>query len=67
MPDNTYVFQLDDHIRDVIREELNKAIEADGIYLESEIDENVQRGMESKISDLTDTINVYAIIEKFSK
>lgn len=62
-----YVFQLDDEIQKRIEKELKVALEEEGLYSNEEIKEHVQLGMESKIHDLTDTIDIHQIIEDFEK
>lgn len=62
-----YVAQLDSKVQKRIEKELRTALEETGLYNKEEIKEHVQNGMDSKIHDLTDTIDIDKIIENAEK
>lgn len=53
-----YVNQLDENVQAQIRIDLEIVIRETGIYTEEEINGNVELGMESKLVDLADTIDI---------
>lgn len=57
-----YVFQLDAEQKDKIEVALREAIKDTGLYTDTEVEEHVQLGLDSKIIDLEDTIPVFDIL-----
>lgn len=57
-----YVHQLDVNIQKKIKKSLYEAITNLGIYSNEEVEYHVQCGLDSKISDLTDTIDVQSLL-----
>lgn len=53
-----HVIQLNEEIQNEIRNDLEKAIRETGLYNEEEIKHHVQNGMDSKVYDLSDTIDI---------
>ena len=59
-----YVFQLDTTQKDNIEVALREAIKDTGLYSDAEVEEHVQRGLDSRIIDLEDTIPVFDILNR---
>lgn len=64
-----FISEMDEKVQGEIRRELEIAIKMIGQYDEDEIQYHVQQGMDSKLQDLSDTINVdyftsYTALEK---
>lgn len=57
-----YVFQLDTAQKDNIETALREVIKDTGLYSDAEVEEHVQRGLDSRIIDLEDTIPVFDIL-----
>lgn len=59
-----YVTQLSKAQRSAIEIALRKNIKNTGLYTDDEVEHHVSQGLDSKIVDLTDTIDVYGIIKE---
>ena len=59
-----YVFQLDTTQKDSIEVALREAIKDTGLYSDVEVEEHVQRGLDSRIIDLEETIPVFDILNR---
>ena len=59
-----YVFQLDTAQKDNIEVALREAIKDTGLYSDAEVEEHVQRGLDSRIIDLEETIPVFDILNR---
>lgn len=59
-----YVFQLDTAQKDNIEVALREAIKDTGFYSDAEVEEHVQRGLDSKIIDLEETVPVFDILNR---
>lgn len=53
-----YVSQLDEKKRESIKKGLESALRKEGIYTEEEIQESVRLGMDSRLEDLSDIIDI---------
>lgn len=59
-----YVDELDADVQDAIEKDLTSAINDMGFYSHDDIKEHVQNGMDGRVCDLEDTIDVYNTIKK---
>lgn len=58
-----HVIQLNVKLQNEIKSKLEKAIREIGLYNEEEIKHHVQNGMDSKVHDLSDTIDITLYLE----
>lgn len=59
-----YVKELDNNVIDTIEYALRKAIQDTGHYNNNEVEYHVQQGLDSKISDIVDTIDIQRILNE---